>query len=499
MPRPANLRTGSTGYEYGQLRNNDTAYGKRDVADCKFPSIPKKADKTSKRNAIWGIIGTASFLMVGFMGVAIAFTVMFAVKSLNFRDYRPGNPSPDSPEYALYKNTRFEECYSTRASTANCAAILVALKRTGINKITGFGDNNLGYLGSNTVFDEGSRSISDWCEAMSCFNDYKVIPSTIRDSAIWPNLLTSWTASAGFVLGSLVQLCLQQKALYSKRNMYEPCKGLGDVHWYSWPFIVIDLCSFIWWWILFGKLVAAPESAATPFIVGWVIPWKYAGQFRYHPFSCAFRKNRRGQMVIRWTFYILAAIQWIASLYVIHVNFPSGLSTSWGLRAPNPSYDCVQSQIEAAPGASTCSATQICSRNWLFVDPGFEPAYQHSNSIIAIGIMFLALTLTALSPLAMMAFACFQREKSPGLSPRSMLRWSDPGPIAILSILSLFEIIVGCILVDDIVKRLGVTPDAAVIFDWECQAIHVALSPWRYYIDVHYEQGWRIAKMWFNS
>ncbi|KAE8325662.1 hypothetical protein BDV39DRAFT_178468 [Aspergillus sergii] len=482
MPRLANLRTGSTDYEYGQLPYNHTADGERDVANCKFPSIPKKMNEKRKRNAIWGIIGTAFFLIVSFTGVAIAFTVVFAVKSPNVGGYRS-----DSPEYALYKNTRFEECYSAPGSTTNCTAMRIALNSS---TIAGFG-----YLRSSAVFNENS---SDWCEAVSCFNDYKVVPSTPRDSAMWPTLLTSWAACAGFLVGSLFQLLLQQKALYSPRN--KPCKGLGDVHWYSWLFIGYDLVSFTWWWVSFGKLAAAPKSAATPFIVGWVIPWKYAGLFRYHPFSCAFGTNRRGKNVARGIFYILAVIQWIASWYVIHINLPS-LTTApgWGLRAPNPSYDCVQSQVDAAPGTSTCSATQICSRNWLFVDFGFHLLYRNADPLIAIGLIFLALTLLALSPLAMMVLACFLRDKSPSLSPRSTLRWADPGPIAVLSLLSVFEIITGCILVVDMVKRLNGTPDATLAFDWECQAIHVALSPWKYYIDVEYERGWRLTKLWFNS
>jgi hypothetical protein len=53
-------------------------------------------------------------------------------------------------------------------------------------------------------------------------------------------------------------------------------------------------------------------------------------------------------------------------------------------------------------------------------------------------------------------------------------------------------------LVGEMVKKLDIKPDAAVAFDWECQAVHVALSPWRFYTDVKYEQGLRIAKMWFN-
>lgn len=450
-----------------------------------------------KRNTIWGLIGTATFLMIGLMGVAIAFTVMFAVKSPNFRGYNPDSPSPDSPGYALYKNTRFEECYSTPVSTTDCAAVRVALNGSVTDRITGFRDNNVGFISSDPVNDNDSNLISDWCEAISCFNEYKVIPSTPRDLAFLPTVLTSWAASAGFLVGSLVQLWLQQKALYSPENT--SCKGLRDIHWYSWPFIIADLCSFVWWWISFGKLVAALESAATPFVIGWVIPWKYAGLFRFHPFSCAFGKNRRGQLVTRWIFYILAVIQWIASCYVAHINLPLHLlsSTVWGQRAPNPSYDCVQSQIDAAPGASTCSATEICSRNWLFVDPlyQFTGQFDHQYSVLAVWLIFSMLTMAALSPVYIMATAFCSR----GSSPLSDLRWADPGPIAILSLLSFCEILVGGLLIGDIVARLSFRPYASVTLDWECQAIHVGMSSWRYYIDVHYGQGWRIVKMWFNS
>ncbi|KAJ5087896.1 hypothetical protein N7456_011512 [Penicillium angulare] len=488
MPRRANLRTRSTEYEYGQLPYNYNAYGESDATECKFPPFPEQLDETWKRNFVWGILGGAFFIIASFIGVAIAFTVIFATKSPN-----PSGYSYDSAGYALYKNTRLEECYSTPASTLNCTGKQASLNNT---KIPGFAENNVGYLAN-------SKGLTDWCEVIGCFSDYKVIPSKPRESAIWPNFLTSWTTSAGFIIGSLLQLLLQQKALYSKKK--KVCKrGISEIHWYSWPFIAFDLYSFVSWWYSFGKLAAAPDSAATPFIIGWVIPWKYAGLFRYHPYSCAFRGKRRRQNIARSIFYILAAIRWIASLYVFHINSPSTMYGSWGLRAPNPSYDCVQSQIDAAPGLSTCSATQICARKWLFVDPGFEPQYLHMDPTIAIWTIFFGLMVAVIFPfgITLIAFIfenIFQRRKSSGASLWSVFRWADPGPVIILSFLSAFSIIAGAILVGDMVKRLSTTPVAAVTFDWECQTMHVTLSPWRYYLDVDYERGWRIATSWFNS
>ncbi|KAJ5652799.1 hypothetical protein N7507_010225 [Penicillium longicatenatum] len=484
----------ATGYQYDQLPYN---HGVRGDYDCNFPSAPPKMDRRRDRNIVWGLVSAGVILMTCFIGAAVAFTVIFAVKTRNIGGY-----TTDSPEYTLYKNTRFKECYDISASaTTNCSAIRVTLNDT---SIPGFQEHNVGYLGSDKLFDnqKGSDITWDWCEVISCFEDYKVIPSTARDSAIWPTLLTSWGAVATFILGSLFQFGLLQKALYSSKK--KPCKGIGEVGWFSWLLVLFDLGSFVWWWVGFGKLAAAPASAATPFITGWVIPWKYASSLNYHPYSCAFRKNPRGQKIARGILYGLAALQWIASLYIWHVNFPPGISSRWGLRAPNPSYDCVTSQIDASPGASTCSAEQICSRNWLFIDPGYEPTYQHQGPILAIGIVFIVLTLVALFPVLMAVFSIFMNlvtgEKDISMSPRNTLRWADIGPAAFVSFTAIFEIIVGCILVDDFVKRLRViSPNAAVTFDWECQVIHVALSPWRYYIDVDYDKGLRLVKMWFNS
>lgn len=89
--------------------------------------------------------------------------------------------------------------------------------------------------------------------------------------------------------------------------------------------------------------------------------------------------------------------------------------------------------------------------------------------------------------------------EDPRLKLRDTIWGLDIGPAGFLSMTSIFEIVVGSMLVVEMVKKLDIKPDAAVNFNWKCQAVHVALSPWRFYLDVKYEQGLRIAKMWFNS
>lgn len=51
----------------------------------------------------------------------------------------------------------------------------------------------------------------------------------------------------------------------------------------------------------------------------------------------------------------------------------------------------------------------------------------------------------------------------------------------------------------DAVQALDRHREGAVTFDWECNALHVTMSSWRYYLDVDYELPVRAAKMWFNS
>jgi hypothetical protein len=41
--------------------------------------------------------------------------------------------------------------------------------------------------------------------------------------------------------------------------------------------------------------------------------------------------------------------------------------------------------------------------------------------------------------------------------------------------------------------------EGAVAFNSDCNALHVNVSPWRYYLDVEYDLPLRVARMWFNS
>lgn len=428
--------------------------------------------------------------MACLIAVVVAFIIVFAVKK-----HKAGGISSDSPEYALYKNTRFQECYNNASVSANtdCTAVENRLNN---GRSSGFEENNVAYINTDTLYDGDNYDISwEWCEMISCFSNFKIVPSKPRPLAIWPTLLTTWGPVALYIVGSIFQFVRQQKGVYSKKK--KACKGLKEISVLDWGVHAYDLASIVWWWYSFGRLVANPSHESTPIPVGWVTIWKYAGMIRFHPYSCASRKNPRKIKIARGVLYFLAAAQWIAACYILHINWPV-----YGRRTPNPSYDCVLAEIDAAPGTSSCTAEKICSRNWLFVDEGFRLGSERNDALLGFLILFGTLTLAALWPLLMVAILPIMRSKGdtdPDSKARRILSWGDVGPVVSICVCSFFGIIVGAMLISELVKRLDATPDAEVNFDWECKAVHVSLSSWRYYVDVDYEKGLRFAKMWFNS
>ncbi|KAL5045578.1 hypothetical protein BDW71DRAFT_208120 [Aspergillus fruticulosus] len=460
--------------------------------NCKFPETPRKTSRRRWRYLLSGIIWTAGLVQLSFLVVSVVYTVLFATRPHS----TDTSLDPDSLEFALYKNSRFYECYEKTnfPVNLNCTAVQAALNTTA-------GDyHGVGHISTNQILrGDNADGTGDWCDVISCINDYKVIPSTPRDSAIWPTLLTVWTQAAFFFIGSLYQFEKRHRALYKAES--KRCKALRELNPLDWFFHAHDLASTVWWWVTFAQLAAAPDRASAPFLIGWVIPWKYGGLLAYHPYSCG--QDLRKIKIARWTLYILALAQWCAMFYVIHVNFHMTFDTNvgYGYRGPSPSYDCVAEHVLAGPGTTTCSADQLCAFNWLYVDTGFTYTTDNNNFNIGIGVLDLGLTIAAAVPLLMLPISlCFSSSKDRSI--RQALEdshWANRGPVLALAVCSFYGIIVGAMLVAELVKRYGAAADAVVTVYWECRAVHVALSGYRYYLDMQIERGLRIAKMWFNS
>jgi hypothetical protein len=361
-------------------------------------------------------------------------------------------------------------------------------------------------VSKNRTSESGGDPVTyDWCQAVSCLGDsFKIVPSTPRNSAFSTTPLSLWCAVAITLATTLWEFRQRNGAKvlqFGKKNKVEKaCKGLREVAWYYWVIHGYSLGSFVWWWVSFASVAADPANAAVPSPIGWVVPWKYAVLVKYHPYSCAFTNRRRPRM-LSWGFNALAFVQWVATVYVLHVNF-SSITQSY---RPFPSYDCTTSFLAEAPGNSPCSTEHLCSNPWLFTHPGFVYRNEGLSPDTFILVYFAIFTLAAVFPLIMAGFGILVevvggRRLSFALV-KEIRKQASVNPTVTLAIaVWCGGIVFGSVFTANVVHRSGHGQEAPLTLYPACNAVHVALSPWRFYLDVDsYQKALRIAKMWFNS
>lgn len=439
------------------------------------------------------------------MAVAVAFTVKFLIDTDNT------GFDPHSPDFALYKNSRFQECLATvPPDAATCSDIQANLLSLDPNNYPQFTDQGISvvvqpYLVSRnrTAGNGNDPATYGWCQAVSCLAGFQIVPSTPRGSAFMATPLSAWCAVALTLFTTLWQFRQRNAALL--RPEKEGCRGLRSVAWYDWVFHAYDLCSFVWWWVSFARYVANPAFSSTPSSLSWVTPWKFAVLIQYHPYSCAFNKRPKTLRALSRSLGTLAVLHWIATAYAMHTNRTSILMS----RPPFQAYDCAVSQIPGAPGVSTCSPDRLCSKAWLFHDPGFRYKFEALASGSYILAYFIVFTLAAVFPLlAALLVPVINNSSSRPWSMRQAMQMVkeayeglNVGPTVTLAIAAgLGGIVFGSLFTADVIRWNSAGREAPLTIYPECHAVHVALSPWRFYLDVDdYQKGLRVAKMWFNA
>lgn len=425
--------------------------------------------------------------------VAAVVTVLFAVKTDN-----EGMPRPGTPDYALYKNTIFKDCYddflpNDGSNSNNCSAIQSILEN-GRPEIVSEG---IGYVFklefSDTSLPRDERVPYTWCQAAACVGDYKVVPSSPRDTAFWATSLGAYTKVSVVFVAALWQFLKLHKALYSSET--EPCEGVG---WDLWVILAWDAASVGWWWFDFGRHASDPSTHPAPGMLGWVSLWKYGYLVGFHPYACALGRRPRLTLATKWVVNTLAFAQWVAAVYIWNATKSS--------YSPYPTYDCLASQVADAPGTSTCAAEEICSRDLLlrsydfsfsgddmdFSDPGL--AMYAAFIILTLGAVGRAL-IVGLLPVVLHALL------GKGSSVREMrerVYKHDVGYAGSIALSSVACIIVGAFTTAGAVMAFQHHREGTFVVDWGCRAVHVNLSSWRYYLDVQYERPLRAVKMWFN-
>lgn len=75
------------------------------------------------------------------------------------------------------------------------------------------------------------------------------------------------------------------------------------------------------------------------------------------------------------------------------------------------------------------------------------------------------------------------------------------GPPAAFTILIYYLIATGALILRGIIQYWDEwNRQASVAYDFDCQAVHIAISPWRQYLDIDgFGRTLRVVKAWFNA
>ncbi|KAL2848855.1 hypothetical protein BJY01DRAFT_246231 [Aspergillus pseudoustus] len=455
---------------------------------CKFPNYPRRPHSRHGHYVIWAAIWFCLVALCAFWILSLVIAIL-AVTTEN------GGFEPGNADYTLYKNTRFENCSNTALKPYyNCTSVYEDLMNLQQSAFKEFQDHGIGVLGTAEHIPVYNDTEGTWCEALSCFKDFKVVPSKPRDSAYWQPTIRDWMSAAGTLI----------VAVWHTRTVYNASGGKGPVcgglAWDDWAGIAYDAASMVWWWIDFGKWAVDPSHARRPSFLGWLSPWKYSDFLAYHPFVCGMpflRERPKALYSIRWILRLIAATQW-----VVGAHFFSSIGAADSGR---PVYDCLASAIQDAPGFTTCTAQQICSKDWLFYSPRF--IWQVGGGLAVDGLLatflicsFLAIVPPALIPICMIGSQLLSSES------KSFRYWRDkyhkyyPGASVAAAAGSICVIVMAAMSMRGVRTEFQRERDGAVTFFWECTAVNVNVSPWKNDLDVN-DSWWpaRFVKMFFNT
>jgi hypothetical protein len=450
--------------------------------------------------------------ILAFIGVAIGFTVKFLI------DGNKIGLDTASANFAFYKNSRFQECRDQEQpdDPGTCPDVRANLMDLSSGMFDDFAKHGISvvtmpYIVSKNRTSSGAPVTYSWCEAVSCLDSsFKVVPSAPRSSVFTGTFLTVWSAIAITLFTTLLDFRQRNGAKFmdwgqviqwrQANKVDEACKALREVAWYEWGLHAYGLGSFVWWWISFGRFVASPAYNSPPGTIGWVVPWKYAVLVLYHPYSCATADKRRPRH-LAWVFNTLAFVQWAGTVYVLHVDW-SRIALS---HLPFQSYDCATTLTDEAPGVSSCSTQQLCDNSWLLT----HPIFTYRDEVMAANmlglIFFIVFTVAAIFPTVTVCLGfLFEVVSGKPLSMRlfkEIRREGKLSPTVVLGVAAFGSAIAfGTGFMANVIRMNGYGQEAPLAIDPVCNAVHIALSPWRSYFDVDgYQKVTRIAKMWFNA
>lgn len=443
-----------------------------------------------------------------FVGITILVQVASTVIIVLFMNASSADYDPSNTNFKFYKNSRFKECITQNISVeTNCTMIHGKLLTEpnvdrwymdavsdGMNFLSElrYAKNASAYAADGSTDPIASQSYS-WCDMVSCLSDFEVIPSSPKPSAYGYSGIMIW---ANLNMITLLAMLATEKFLDKTTHKWTECPGFGLRFWAG---NIFSLATFIFWCYSFAGVVANPHDAAPISIVAWVTLWVLASSTEYHPLSCWLGSRPRTRKIVVMTLSVLAVLHWVACCVILGIDWIGilgSINTATGTKmALYPVYNCLESEILNSTGTLRCSAAEICAKDWLFSNPGFN--INGDVSDMGINNVLLIFTFIGLSLAFWPAIFGFIWKRL-GESGGSAAPFGPQIPITVTAGGSSFII--------TLVVLIGIHDwsewdrQALVAYDYDCMAAHVTMSPWKQYLDVdNYGRALRIAKMWFNS
>lgn len=484
---------------------------RRSARSCKYPEVAYKLEAASIKFTpawfeswagsilTWALIVLLALFQVGIFAIGIA---MIYTNHASIDESSSG--------FALYKNSRFRECANTSPERVNCTLLQG-------NAIDSYQqpaqrDPQNHFLMDMTFHDYQRNTYEHptytWCEMVSCLKDFKVLPTTLRPSALQlPSLKTWFQCNIQAILGAWAARTWIGS---QSRQVPSACKGMSFLDWAP---AVYTIGVTLYWWAEFFRWCTRPDYHAFVSVIAWISVWTLAYRVRYHPFSCRFKEDSSYRKVLSWILWTTAIIQWIVSCDLLRRNwrdfFPPRLDFA-------QRYDCVKSQVASAPGHSPCTTDQLCSIQWLLSNPGwmgwsgdaesanFFAQYDIASPMLAIVFCFstAAFLSAPLVTAITRGYAILRPERRVKRTLLGDLAYFDNelgGPVVSGAVAALASLCIGAILLGHTpVTWDSVNREGPVAYDLDCTVVHVIASPWRQYMDIEYGRALRIIRMWFN-
>ncbi|KAK2063203.1 hypothetical protein LY76DRAFT_588652 [Colletotrichum caudatum] len=448
-----------------------------------------------------GLVSVLLLVFIAFEVTAVVFIVNYSkAPTVTFR----GNETDLS--LAQFKSSRYLECANAAPKNQVDCNLLTKLPKRGwyLQQKSFTITNPYGYNAEPRVVE------LEWCDTIaSCFSNFTVIPSVPKESALAQVRLPRLVAI------NLTMILLLSSVLlmfYDSRNedpesdynlasddydsdygdsqevfLHRPeiCHGQKSLSkLIFWGGNLWTIASLGFWWFSYANERALVSA------VGFFGTWQLANATHLHPLKCLLHSwvghHSVGRRVIQGILYAMAASQCIATYAMIKSSGESSY----------PRYTCLEPTVQPT---NTCSTRELCSTEHLFADPGYG---LHGDLLSTFnGFAAIAWSVTGCR-LLLWIYMFFSSDMT---EDESKSRWWQVFPL-LMGLL--------CLMVSGIMDVVESTKsiiamnhgmkEATVAFDMACGAVHIALSPWKQYLNVEIDggvtgQAMRIAKLFLNA